>query len=214
MAEWNWEKEKFLKGTGIIIKKGFAIVKFTYIDELKFRIKGKLSGNSKGTETAKDILYFELGVEEIGTRHLPVSFVEIILNSLWEINIDSLSGASMNGKPLKRKKVLLDLGRRIKDGTNAKKVYLKVLGTAQKVDVNLDFDKKGVKGDIEFTSEVPKRDVERFTKNLAELLPLFQKKEKRKRPSKDKDDHSPPLEYGGPGQEPVKWYSVHGRGNV
>ena len=59
MAEWEWEKGKVLKGTGNIIKKGFAIVKFSYIDELKFKLKGKLSKDSKGSETAKDILYFE-----------------------------------------------------------------------------------------------------------------------------------------------------------
>jgi hypothetical protein len=186
MAEWEWEKGRVLKGTGKVVKKGFAIVKFSYIDELRFKIKGKLSKDSKGSETAKDILYFELGVEDIGIRHLPVSFVEIILNSLWEINIDSLKSANMNGTGLKKKNVLLDMGKRIKDGKQ--------------------------EGDIEFVSPVSKRDVDKFTRNLAELLPLFRKDEKKRR-DKDKEDESPPMEYGGPGQEPVKWYAVHGRGN-
>ena len=211
MAEWEWEKGKVLKGTGKVVKKGFALVKFSYIDELRFKIKGRLSKDSKGSETAKDILYFELGVEEIGIRHLPVSFTEIILNSLWEINVNALKSAKMNSAGLNKKKVLLDMGKRIKDGKQVKKVYLKVLGNGQRVDVNLGFNKNGVNADIEFASPVSKRDVEKFTRNIAELLPLFGK-EKKKRPGKDDEDYSPPLKHG-PGNEPVQWYSVHGRGN-
>jgi hypothetical protein len=139
-----------------------------------------------------------------------VSFVEIILNSLWEINIDSLKSANMNGTGIKKKNVLLDMGKRIKDGKQAKKVYLKVLGAGQRVDVNLVFNKKGVNGDIEFGSPVSKRDVDKFTRNISELLPLFRKE--KKRPGKDDEDDSPPLKHG-PGNEPVQWYSVHGRGN-
>jgi hypothetical protein len=214
MPDWEWEKGKVLKGTGKVVKKGFAIVKFSYIDDLRFRIKGKLSKDSKGSETAKDILYFELGVEEIGIKHLPVSFVEIILNSLWEINIDSLKSANMNGTGLKKKNVLLDMGKRIKDGKQAKKVHLKVLGAGQRVDVNLGFNKKGVNGDIEFGSPVSKRDVDKFTRNLAELLPLFRKDEKKKRkPGKDKEDDGAPVRTG-PGYEVVPGYYVTGSGRV
>jgi len=213
MEDWNWEKGDVLKGTGQIIKKGF-ILKFQHIDELKFKIKGRFSTGSKGSETVKDILYFQLGVEEIEVKHLPVSVVDIIMNGLWEINVEHINRAQLNGKPLKKKDIVLDMAKKVADDQVVKKVYLELLGDNQEVDINLEIrKKKDLKGEIVFRSPVYKRNADKFTKELGRLLPLFVKKEiKTGKRGKHKDDGSPPLEYGGPGQEPVKWYSVHGRG--
>ncbi len=214
MTEWEWENGQVLKGSGLEVKKGF-IIKRKFVDELKFKIKGRLSPGSKGSETAKDIFYFKLGVEEIQTKHLPVSIVEIVSNVLWEINIDHIKTVQMNREGLDNNEILRDMAKRVAGGEQVKNFYLKVIGKDQMAEFNLDIKKKkDVRGEIEFKNPVGKRDVDRLTRDLRELLPLFKKEEKKgKRKEKDKEDDGPPVRTG-PGYEVVPGYYVTGSGRV
>lgn len=193
MPDWVYEKGGLIFGSGELIKKGL-LIKFKHVDDLRFKIKGKLNPSADVSESVKDILYFDLGVEELGINYIPITLVENINTALWEINIDLVDSAKMNNKELNSKKLLKHMGQMVKDGQKPKKIYMKILGHNQAAVINLKISKGGLNGEVELKAPVSEKDAEKLGKSLWNLRKYFKRPETRmekKKRTKDGDGGGP-----------------------
>ncbi len=175
MKDWVWEYERVLSGTGNLVDNG-SIFSPDFIENLRFVIDGKLATDVEVSGLVKNIMEQELETWKSKKQFQPAFLFEIILRALWRIKIRELKSAKMNDRYLISDNYLYEICERVHEGEKINQLYAVMFNNKQNVDIMLKFRNRNIFGEIAFANPIKERIVNRFTRNLDDMVPMFWKK--------------------------------------